>query len=103
VATGFLGLGSLLSLDGDWQKVGEIRILLGDAAGRKTRKELVEAFERQNNESPELCKTADDSLAGIDAVRSAHDARKIRIGVYTRERFHLVSKGVYRWAGLLFR
>jgi len=88
IATGFLELGSLLSLDGDWQKIGRIRILLGDAAGRKTRKELVEAFERQNDDSLELCKTADDSLTGIEAVRSALDAKKIELGVYTRERFH---------------
>jgi hypothetical protein len=30
VATGFFELGSLLSLDGDWQRIGKIRILLGD-------------------------------------------------------------------------
>ena len=88
VATGFFELGSLLSLDGDWQKIGEIRILLGDAAGRKTRAEIVEAFARLNEIALEEHKAFDDSLAGIDAVRSALDARKIEVRAYTRARFH---------------
>jgi superfamily II DNA or RNA helicase len=88
VATGFFELGSLLSLDGFWQRIGKVRILLGDAAGRTTRKELVAAFARLNEDSLEERKAADDSLTGIDAVRAALASRKIEVRAYTRERFH---------------
>jgi SNF2 family DNA or RNA helicase len=88
VATGFFELGSLLSLDGEWQRIAKIRILLGDAVGRTTRRELVGAFARLNEEGFEARKEADDSLTGVDAVREALLARKILVRAYTRERFH---------------
>ncbi len=88
VATGFLELGALLSLDGAWQKIAKIRILLGDVAGRTTRQELAAAFVRLNDESLEAHKTTDDALTGIEAVRAALDARQIEVRAYTRERFH---------------
>jgi superfamily II DNA or RNA helicase len=88
VATGFFELGSLLSLDGKWQKIGRIRILLGDAASRTTRKELIDAFRRGNDNSLEASKTSDDSLTGIEAIRAALASKQIEVGVYTRSKFH---------------
>lgn len=88
VATGFFELGSLLSLEGKWQRMGSIRIVLGDPASRKTRRELVEAFQRGNEESLEQCKERDDTLSGIEAIRNGLDTGAISVRAYTRERFH---------------
>ncbi len=88
VATGFFELGSLLSLEGEWQKIGKIRILLGDAVGRTTRRELLAGFSRGNEEAMEAQKASDDSLTGIAAVRAALASKQIEVGVYTRSRFH---------------
>ncbi|MBN2209541.1 MAG: hypothetical protein JW759_09630 [Candidatus Coatesbacteria bacterium] len=40
IATGCFEIGSLLSLDGQWQKLGKIRILMGDELAERTRKPL---------------------------------------------------------------
>ena len=42
IATGYFEIGSLLALDGEWQKVDQIRLLMGDEVSLRTRK----AFER---------------------------------------------------------
>ena len=41
IATGYFEIGSLLSLNGEWQKVDKIRILMGDEVSRRTK----QAFE----------------------------------------------------------
>jgi len=38
VATGYFEIGSLLALDGRWQKVDKIRILMGDTVSLRTRR-----------------------------------------------------------------
>jgi hypothetical protein len=40
IATGYFEIGSLLSLDGQWQKLEHIRILMGDEVSRRTRNAL---------------------------------------------------------------
>src|ERR1700726_3875541 len=42
IATGYFEIGSLLALDGEWQKVDRIRILMGDEVSSRTK----EAFDR---------------------------------------------------------
>lgn len=37
IATAYFEIGSLLSLDGEWQKVGQIRILMGDEVSIENR------------------------------------------------------------------
>ena len=46
IATGTFEIGSLLALDGDWQKVDQIRILMGDEVSLRTQKVFNESFER---------------------------------------------------------
>ena len=41
IATGYFAIGSLLALDGEWQKVDKIRILMGDEVSMRTK----QAFE----------------------------------------------------------
>jgi hypothetical protein len=37
IATGYFEIGSLLALDGQWQKVDKIRILIGDEVSKRTK------------------------------------------------------------------
>ena len=45
IATGYFEIGSLLSLDQNWQKLDQIRILMGDEVSRRTRQALLEGIE----------------------------------------------------------
>ncbi len=44
IATGYFEIGSLLALDGEWQKVDQIRILMGDEVSRRTHKLFIEGL-----------------------------------------------------------
>ena len=44
IATGCFEIGSLLSLDGQWQKLQKIRLLIGSETTRRTRQALLEAL-----------------------------------------------------------
>ena len=41
IATGYFEIGSLLALDGEWQKVDGIRILMGDEVSQRTKRPLL--------------------------------------------------------------
>src|ERR1700686_3680829 len=41
IATGYFEIGSLLGLNGEWQKVDQIRILMGDEVSKRTRAAFV--------------------------------------------------------------
>ncbi len=43
IATGYFEIGSLLALDGKWQGLEKIRILMGAEMAHRTRKALLEA------------------------------------------------------------
>jgi len=88
IATGYFEIGSLISLQGSWQHLKNLRIILGDETSKRTRRELVESIKRQCNESIEVEKERDDTLKGLDAIRDALDNKKIRIKIYTRAKFH---------------
>jgi len=44
VATGYFEIGALLALDGQWQKLEELRILMGDEVSKRTKKALLFAI-----------------------------------------------------------
>lgn len=46
IATGYFEIGSLLALDGKWQKLDQIRILMGDEITRRTQRTLGEGIGR---------------------------------------------------------
>ena len=46
IATGYLEIGGLLELDGEWQKVDKIRILLGDEVTVRTAETIRKAVDR---------------------------------------------------------
>ena len=43
IATGYFEIGALLALDGQWQKLDKLRILIGDEMTKRTKKALVDA------------------------------------------------------------
>lgn len=46
IATGYFEIGALLALDGKWQKLDHIRILMGDEVTRRTQHALNEGISR---------------------------------------------------------
>jgi hypothetical protein len=50
VATGYFEIGSLLAMDGQWQKIERIRVLMGDEVSKRTKNALVEGIERHLRE-----------------------------------------------------
>ena len=65
IATGFFEIGSLLALDGKWQSLEKIRILMGAEMTHRTRKALLEA----------VCKRRSRSEAG-GGVKVKHPLRQ---------------------------
>ena len=91
IATGYFEIGSLLALDGQWQALDEIRILMGDEVSKRTHKALIEGTERVKralDDSIESEKVKNDFLTGVDAIVAAIKAGKIKCRVYTKKKFH---------------
>lgn len=91
IATGYFEVGSLLALKDEWQKVDEIRILMGDEVSKKTKKAFVEGLSRireRLDSSIETEKTENDFLSGVPAIVEAIRNQKIKCRVYRKDKFH---------------
>jgi superfamily II DNA or RNA helicase len=91
IATGFFEAGALLKLDGDWQKLDHLRILMGDETSRHTRRLLTEGITlaaRTLELSIEEAKIRDDFLTGLPAILEALRSRRIECKVYKSGKFH---------------
>lgn len=92
IATGFFEIGSLLDLDGRWQKFDKIRILMGDEISHRTKKALLVAVKRRAEARLDECieddKERDPFLTGIDAIVAALASGLIECRVYNKEKFH---------------
>ncbi|MFC2036399.1 helicase-related protein [Chloroflexota bacterium] len=91
IATAYFEIGSLLSLDGQWQKLESIRILMGDEVSKRTKKAFEAGLERivkRLDQSIESAKDEDDFLSGVPAIVEAIRSGKIQARVYRREKFH---------------
>jgi hypothetical protein len=91
VATGYFEIGSLLSLDGHWQKLDAIRVLMGDEVTKRTQRTLIEGtarIKRKLDESLEQEKARNDFLVGVPAIVEALAAGKIACRVYNKKKFH---------------
>ena len=53
IATGYFEIGALLALDGHWQKLDKIRVLMGDETTRKTKRLLLEALKEKAEDAIE--------------------------------------------------
>ena len=92
IATGYFEIGALLALDGKWQGLDKIRILMGAETTHRTRKALLEAVRRQAldrlDRSLEEDKKPNPFLHGVLAVLEALRSDQIECRVYDRDKFH---------------
>ena len=92
IATGYFEIGALLALDGKWQELEKIRILMGAETTHRTRKILLEAVRTQALErldaSIEDDKEPNPFLHGVSAILDALASRKIECRVYDKDKFH---------------
>lgn len=92
IATGYFEIGALLDLDGKWQKLDHIRILMGSETTLRTRAELLKAlrdkvFDKLDR-SLEAEKVPNPSLRGVASIADAMRAGKIQCRVYDKDKFH---------------
>jgi superfamily II DNA or RNA helicase len=91
IATGYFEIGSLLALDGEWQKLDKLRILMGDEVTKRTKKALaasVQAVAEKLDASIEREKEANDFLRGVPSIVEALRDKRIECRVYARQKFH---------------
>ncbi|KAB2909698.1 MAG: helicase, partial [Dechloromonas sp.] len=91
VATAYFEIGSLLGLDGQWQKLDSLRVLMGDEVAARTRLAFDQALKsrcERLDQSLEAEKEQDDFLDGVPAIVEAIRSGKIQFRAYRRSRFH---------------
>ncbi|WP_442485606.1 helicase-related protein [Aeoliella sp. SH292] len=91
VATGYFEIGSLLHLDGEWQKVDNFRILMGDEVSKRTKKAFEAGLAEVQNRldlSLEREKLKNDFLEGVPAIVESLRAGTIQCRVYRKDKFH---------------
>jgi SNF2 family DNA or RNA helicase len=92
IATGFFEIGALLALDGEWQKLKKIRILMGDEVTSRTRRALLAAITEKVtqilDDSVEDAKHENPFLLGVPAIVSAMQSGQIECRIYNKDKFH---------------
>ncbi len=92
IATGYFEIGALLALDGKWQPLEKIRILMGAETTHRTRKALLEAVRSRAVQildgSIETDKESNPFLHGVPAILEALRSRQIECRVYDKDKFH---------------
>ena len=92
VATGFFEIGALLALDGKWQGLKKIRILMGAETTQSTRRALLNAVRTRAiealDESIESDKEDNPFLQGVPAVLEGLRSGQIECRVYDKGKFH---------------
>ncbi len=92
VATGFFEIGALLALDGEWQRLDRIRLLMGAETSHRTRRALLDAVRARAvdalDRSLEEDKQANPFLRGVPAILDALRRGKIECRIYDRAKFH---------------
>lgn len=85
IATGYFEIGSLLALDGKWQGLEKIRILMGAEVTERTRRALLEVVRNKAIEaldaSLEATKDPNPFLRGVPAILEALRSGQIECGV----------------------
>jgi hypothetical protein len=92
IATGYFEIGALLALDGKWQGLDKIRILMGAETTQRTRKALLEAVRlralQMLDGSIEADKAENPFLRGVPAILKALQSGQIECRVYDKDKFH---------------
>ena len=92
VATGFFEVGALLALDGKWQGLDKIRVLMGAETTERTRRLLLDSVRNRAmkalDKSIESDKQGNPFLHGVPAVLEGLRSGKIECRVYDKGKFH---------------
>jgi superfamily II DNA or RNA helicase len=91
IATGYFEIGALLALDGEWQKLDKLRILMGDEVSMRTQKALLAGIETAKkilDNSLEAEKENNDFLTGVPAIVEALQKKQIECKIYRKDKFH---------------
>jgi len=91
IATGYFEIGALLALDGQWQKLEKLRILMGDEVSMRTKTALLAGIEHAKkvlDNSIEAEKESNDFLTGVPAIVEALNKKQIECKIYTKDKFH---------------
>ena len=92
IATGYFEIGALLALDGKWQGLEKIRILMGAEMTHRTRKALLDVVRERAVQildgSIEATKDSNPFLHGVPALLEALRSGQIECRVYDKDKFH---------------
>ena len=92
IATGYFEIGALLALDGKWQKLDKIRILMGNEVSARTRQAILDGLQKEIktklDASIEAEKEKNDFLSGAPAIVQALRDGKIECRAYAKKKFH---------------
>lgn len=92
IATGYFEVGGLLELDGKWQQLDKIRILMGSEVTLGTKAAFFKATkdraESVLDRSIEEEKAKEPFLHGVPAIVEALKSGQIECRVYTKDKFH---------------
>jgi superfamily II DNA/RNA helicase len=91
IATGYFEIGALLALDGYWQKLEKLRILMGDEVSKRTKQALLDGIQSVKStldRSIEKEKESNDFLQGVPAIVDGLKSGKIECRVYSKDKFH---------------
>ncbi|MBA7624951.1 RNA polymerase-associated protein RapA [subsurface metagenome] len=91
IATGYFEIGALLTLGAKWQKLDEIRILMGAVASRRTQQAFnlfLAKIKTKLDQSIEKEKEKNDFLEGVPAIVNALEQQKIKCKFYKKKKFH---------------
>lgn len=91
IATGYFEIGALLALEGEWQKVDKIRILMGDEVSKRTARAFEQGLQTitsKLDDSLEKEKTSNHFLTGVPAFVEAVRSGQIECRVYRKDKFH---------------
>ena len=87
IATGFSEIAALLALDGKWQHLDKVRILMGDEVTLRTRDAFKEALEQRRHRLDGSLDDEKDPNPLLEGVEAIADGR-IECRVYLRDKFH---------------
>lgn len=91
IATGYLEIGGLLELDGHWQKLDKIRIILGNEVTKRTKEvidQVVATLLGRFKDSINQEQVKNEFLVGVPAILDAMRTGKIECRVYDKSKFH---------------
>lgn len=92
VATGYFDIGALTALEGEWQKLEGMRILMGDEVTPRTGKALREAVRKRIEDALdkdlEAVREPNPFLIGVPAIVEAIRNNQIKCRIYSKDKFH---------------